>query len=58
MVIMIKSIFEKIVLDTNANIALDYAHSDKYVKKREVSKKKKITPSIRKNKVVLKNLLG
>ncbi|MEA3490496.1 MAG: hypothetical protein U9R27_01200 [Campylobacterota bacterium] len=55
---MIKSIFEKIVLDTNANIALDYAHSDKYVKKREVSKKKKITPSIRKNKVVLKNLLG
>jgi hypothetical protein len=55
---MTKSIFEKIVLDTNANIAFDYAHSAEYVKKREASKKKKIAPSIRKKKTAFKNLLG
>ncbi len=55
---MTKSIFEKIVLDTNANIAFNYAHSAEYVEKRETSKKKKITPSIRKKKIALKKLLG
>ena len=55
---MTKSIFEKIILDTNANTAFNYAHSAEYVKKRETSKKKKITASIRKKKITLKNLLG
>ncbi|MEA1953124.1 MAG: hypothetical protein U9O24_01865, partial [Campylobacterota bacterium] len=56
--IMTKSIFEKIILDTNADKAFHYAHSSEYAKKREESLKVKLTSSIRKKKVKLKNLLG
>lgn len=55
---MTKSIFEKIILDTNADKAFHYAHSSEYAKKREESLKVKLTSSIRKKKVKLKNLLG
>ena len=56
---MTKSIFEKIILDAASDHALHYAHSPKYAKKREHSKKQnKTTSSIRHKKVSLKNLLG
>ena len=56
---MTKSIFETIVLDSNANKKLEYAHSIKYAKKRELfEKEKKSLKSIRDKKVILKNLLG